>query len=693
VALRAAGRFKPQADRVDRIAVDNPRTRLPRMAGYTIVAGAIYLVGLATTRFLPGNILGILHDLGAAALAVSLLYYVFRLLRWLKARLLWKVRNRIIVSFAFVGVIPLVILLAISSLVTVIILKRLSGFYLELEIEALANTLERAGRSAAINQLQQGGVSVESLRRSAEEGLRSVPPGLRNAVFHIYDRSVATGDAFRWLDTVTVPDFPQPPEAPTIPSWMRDGFSGLTTNGESVNFTSAFDLTGGYRLILQLPLDDRTMDFLHRRTSLELILTHANPRDHPREFQETYASLGQDQEGIAITWVHFFRPVEWESGQSADMWSLGLSVPARTLVEHFFAQDTGSLVLLIGALLVAFVIVQFISLVIGGAIARSITLSIHNIYAAVQGIQRGEFNVRIPVRRPNDQLAQVADSFNEMSASIVHLMEEVSKRERLEKELEIAREVQNQLFPQKLPSIRSLEIAASCTPARQVGGDYYDFLAPGPNRLDIVVGDISGKGISAALLMASLQSTIRSGLGELDGDPDPRRRIVRVVAEVNRQLYRRSSPESYSTLVLTHFDADTLKLCYCNAGHHPPLLFSGGHVSGLTEGGTVVGLFENWDFRVGEAQLRPGDLLVYFTDGVVEAENSQGEQLTTQRLIEIVRRNTFLTADDTLELILEQVFDWSAGVEQADDITLVCLKIVEGWEHGSRAPRARSGLH
>jgi phosphoserine phosphatase RsbU/P len=677
MAARAAGRFKPPADRVDWIAVDKPKTRLPRMAGYTLVASAIYLVGLATTRFLPGNILGILHDVGVAALAISLVYYVIRLFQWLKARLLWNVRNRIIVSFAFVGVIPLVILLVISSLVTVIILKRLSGFYLELEIEALSNSLERAGRSAVIHQLRQGSTRTESLRRCAEEGLRNVPPGLRNAVFHIYERS-STGDAIRWLDTVTDPDSSARREPPTIPSWIRDGFSGITTDGETVVLTFAFDLPQGFLLLLQLPLDERTLEYLHRRTSLELVLTHATPGDHAREFQEAYAMLGRDQEGLAIRWVHFFRPVEWDSGQSTNMWSLGLAVPARILIEHFFAQDTGYLVLLIGALLVVFVVAQVISLVIGGAIVRSITLSIHNIYAAVQSIQRGDFSVRIPVRRGSDQLAQVADSFNEMSTSIVHLMEEVSKRERLEKELEIAREVQNQLFPQKLPSIRCLQIAASCTPARQVSGDYYDFLAHDANRLDVVVGDISGKGISAALLMASLQSTIRSGLGDMDVDSDPRRRIARVVAGVNRQLYRRTSPESYSTLVLTHIDADAMKLAYCNAGHHPPLLFSGGRVTGLTEGGTVVGLFENWDFQAGEVQLRMGDLLVYFTDGVVEAENRDGEQLTTQRLIDVVRSNTFLTADDTLELILEHVFDWSGDIEQADDITLVCLKVVEG---------------
>ena len=204
--------------------------------------------------------------------------------------------------------------------------------------------------------------------------------------------------------------------------------------------------------------------------------------------------------------------------------------------------------------------------------------------------------------------------------------------------------------------VKGLQIAAQCMPARQVSGDYYDFLVHGRSRLDIVVGDISGKGISAALLMASLQSAIRSGLLEWNGDLDPRARMAEVTRNVNRQLYRRSSPESFSTLVLNHFDGDAMKLYYCNAGHHPPLVFSEDDVFGLTAGGTVVGLFENWEFDAGEVSLRPGDLLVYFTDGVVEAVNDEGEQYGTDRLVEVVR-SKLLLVPTVEEVDVELTFD------------------------------------
>ena len=177
-------------------------------------------------------------------------------------------------------------------------------------------------------------------------------------------------------------------------------------------------------------------------------------------------------------------------------------------------------------------------------------------------------------------------------------------------------------------------------------------------------------------MMASIQSSIRI---KLMGPVQPEKqtqRMAEAVAEVNRHAYSRSSPETYSTLILNHFNSKTRRLSYCNAGHHPPLVFSDGEISDLTTGGTVVGLFEHWNYESGEVELLPGDLVVYFTDGVVEAENSAGEQFGTERLIDLIRSDTFLTAHDIQSLILEQVFDWFADQEQADDITVVCLKVL-----------------
>ncbi|MEJ2083831.1 MAG: HAMP domain-containing protein, partial [Acidobacteriota bacterium] len=433
--------------------------------------------------------------------------------RWGKRRLLWKVRNKIIVSFAFVGIIPLIILLIIASTVLIIILKQVSGFYLEHELGVITETLDTAGRTALLDYLRPGDHSVAAARSAAEDGLRGLPFGLRHAAFLIY-RTQHGSEEYRWIDTVVDPDN-SPPLPPPMPAWVRDGYSGFTRDDQKVSFTDVVDLDSRTRLIIQLPFDQRTIDYLKRRTSLEVLLTRA-PRENP-SFQQAYASLGDAQQGFSIHWANPFKPIAWDTGQADELWSIALSVPLRTLLDYFFDQGTGPLIVLLVLLGVLFVAVEFISLVIGVAIARGITQSIHDIYSAVLSIQAGDFSVRIPSRR-KDQLDNVAESLNEMSTSIVQLMGEIAKRESIEKELEIAKEVQIQLFPQQVPALSPLQIAASCSPARQVSGDYYDFLAHGSEHLDIVVGDISGKGISAALLMASLQATIRSGLGELNGD-------------------------------------------------------------------------------------------------------------------------------------------------------------------------------
>ncbi len=654
--------------------MERKRFKLSRLAGYTAGSLAVLLVGAAVNRFLPGSILGILEDLGLAALLVALAIYLHLGLRWARQRLLWTVRNKIIVSFAFVGIFPLILLLLMSSIVLIIIFKRLSGFYLESELSSISEGLEEAGTVAALAHLRNPERSRANLQAELQAGLQAVPFGLKSASIHAF-QGQSEGDPKTFVQRVAPAEVDTSFLPAVLPEWLGDHFSDLTTDGRTLYFTVALDVDARTRLVLLQPLDEPTLDHLRRRTGAEVVVTRANPRSKTDEFQKAYSALGEDQGTWTVNWAHFVQPIRWSDGATDESWSIILAVPLRILLEHFFAKDSGPLTLVVVVLLVSFIVVELVSLVIGIGIARGITRSIHDIYAAVENIRQGNFSFRVTARG-RDQLADMAESFNEMSASIVALMEQVSRREALEKELEIAREVQHQLFPQRLPAVRSLQIAASCLPARQVSGDYYDFLVHDASHLDLVVGDISGKGISAALLMASLQSTIRSGLSQLDGSMTPGSRMAAVVKNVNRQLYRRSSPESFSTLVLSHFDADAMKLYYCNAGHHPPLVFSGDTVTGLTVGGTVVGLFDNWDFDAGEVSLRPGDLIVYFTDGVVEAVNREGEQFGTDRLIELVRSNTFLTAEDIHTLVVDQVFDWSNGTEQADDITVLCLKVV-----------------
>jgi sigma-B regulation protein RsbU (phosphoserine phosphatase) len=251
------------------------------------------------------------------------------------------------------------------------------------------------------------------------------------------------------------------------------------------------------------------------------------------------------------------------------------------------------------------------------------------------------------------------------------ISDEVAQRERLNREVEIAREVQERLFPQKLPAIQGLDYAGYCRPALGVGGDYYDFLALPEGHLGVAIGDVSGKGIAAALMMASLQASLR---GEATRAPE---NLAAAVANVNRLVYEASSSNRYATFFYGQYDPRSRKFDYVNAGHNAPMLFhcSNGKwgVSRLDVGGTVVGLLENYQYQQGSANLAPGDLLIAFTDGISEAMNHAEEEWGEERLNATVEQCTGLEAKDIIQRIFQDADAFVAGAKQHDDMTLVVL--------------------
>jgi phosphoserine phosphatase RsbU/P len=239
---------------------------------------------------------------------------------------------------------------------------------------------------------------------------------------------------------------------------------------------------------------------------------------------------------------------------------------------------------------------------------------------------------------------------------------------RTEQEMQIARQVQSRLLPQQAPSLMTLECAGKCIQTRAVGGDYYDFLDLGTGRLGLVLADISGKGMSAALLMANLQANLRSQYALALED------IPRLLRSVNRLFYKNTETSHYATTFFAVYDDDTRRLRYVNCGHNPPLLVrAGGAVEHLGATATVLGLFEEWDCSVAELQLAAGDVLVIYTDGVSEAADDKEEEFGEERLVEVTRRHQQQSADEILEAVLAEVQGFSRG-EQADDMTLIVAR-------------------
>lgn len=235
-------------------------------------------------------------------------------------------------------------------------------------------------------------------------------------------------------------------------------------------------------------------------------------------------------------------------------------------------------------------------------------------------------------------------------------------------ELEIARQVQARLFPQTLPQLNTLEYFGVCIPARTVGGDYYDFLNLGRDRIALVIGDTCGKGIGAALLMANLQANLRGQSAIALDQPQ------RFLKSVNQLFYENTTESSYATLFFSQYDDQTRTLHYANCGHYPPLLLTKNNtLQQLDSTGTVLGLFQEWDCSMQERQLAPGDVLALYTDGVTESFNDAGEEFGEERLAEALRENRTRPVEECASAVIDEVQRFGSP-EQYDDITLIVAK-------------------
>jgi len=251
---------------------------------------------------------------------------------------------------------------------------------------------------------------------------------------------------------------------------------------------------------------------------------------------------------------------------------------------------------------------------------------------------------------------------------------EVAEREKQKRELEIAHEVQERLFPQEYPPIDGLDYAGACRPALGVGGDYYDFIALPEGRLGIAIGDISGKGIPAALLMATLRAYLRGQTIQDHSD------LTAVMANLNTLVFESSAPNRYATFFYAEFDSASRTLNYVNAGHNPPMVFRGpggarDDVLRLDTGGPVIGLMEECGYRQGRIVLEPGDLLVAYTDGISEAMNATDDEWGEERLMDAARANRTVAARALIDRLMAAADDFVAGARQHDDMTLVIVRV------------------
>jgi len=325
----------------------------------------------------------------------------------------------------------------------------------------------------------------------------------------------------------------------------------------------------------------------------------------------------------------------------------------------------------LGVLAVLFLLLEIAALVTGVVMTRRITSAVDGLYRATQYVQSRDFSHRVKIES-RDQLGVLGESFNLMVGDISNFIEEQKRHQRLENEISIAREVQSQLFPQKLPAIAGVQLEAVCKAARMVSGDYYDFIQLNPTTLAIAVADISGKGISAALLMASLQAALRSLLlapgcvtqstGEL-------------VARLNNHLVRNTGDDRFATFFIAIYDSSTRILRYTNAGHLPAFCICDGAAVSLEEGGMVLGVVEDYVYEEGKHLVPEHAMLVGYSDGLIEPENVYGEEFGIHRLRDAAIRLHNGSPRAVALGLMQAADEWAGTPEQADDMTVIVARM------------------
>jgi sigma-B regulation protein RsbU (phosphoserine phosphatase) len=380
--------------------------------------------------------------------------------------------------------------------------------------------------------------------------------------------------------------------------------------------------------------------------------------------------------------LSFFYPIPielWDSPQKRYSGVLLVNTRLFAVLDIMFGAKSQFFEGLTGIFIgvsILFLLVEMASLVAGVRLSQSITGAVHELYAGTQHVKEGNFAYRIPVKG-DDQLADLSASFNTMTENLGKLLIVAKEKERLQSELEIAREVQAQLFPKAAPANRSLKLSAMCNPARAVSGDYYDYMSVSEGAVAFAIGDVAGKGISAALLMATIQSALRTQLSATNGSRPDHFSTAQMVATLNRQLYANTSPEKYATFYLGLYDESTQALTYTNAGHLPPFLMRSGNFEKLEPNGTVVGAFPSAKYGEQTVRLEPGDILVAYTDGIVEPENTYGEMFGEERFQDVLTKYAQADSAEMMARVMEAVVQWTgSSSELQDDMTLLVARRV-----------------
>lgn len=677
-----------------------------RMARFSVWIAA-YGVALWIVERTVGDVPGLLRQVFWIGALVAVFYYLGRLIGLTKAQMLWPVRRRLVVTYLFIAVVPILLIVILAGLGGYILNGQFAAFLVNQKIHDQLEELAQLNRVVAHDAYQSEDPSAEALINHIES-LFVAQLGAHAEQYPSLEITVRVADRTRSFNLAG-----RPMAKPlTVPAWLdTDEFAGIVADENQIALRAvARGLTpvGQFHLILSQPFSPELLDRVGEGIGPIGVLPppalrggapgpsgegglgfqNGERRTPPpgmiRSKSIQVPTQSNSLDVITVVGASTLTPTLWNGQEREVVTQPGfVFVTSRvmTLTRMLLAtlgRFSRVYVILFVVVAVVFLLIELVALIIGVKLTRSITHTVDKIQVATQRVKAGDFSHRIdlPAR---DQLSALGEAFDSMTASVEGLLRESQEKLRLESELEIAREVQSQLFPQKVPAVAGLELYGVCKPARVVSGDYFDFLRLDENRLGLVLSDICGKGISAALLMASIQSALRAQLynGRSGSKTASANAIspAEVAARLNLQLFENTPQERYATFFYAQYDAARRLLTYTNAGHLPPVLFRRGTIQRLTTGGGVVGLFWPMNYEQADVQLEPGDVLLAFTDGLTEPENIYGEEFGEERLLDVAQRALASPPQVLADEIYRSVSDWTGKPELYDDMTLVVAKV------------------
>jgi sigma-B regulation protein RsbU (phosphoserine phosphatase) len=635
-----------------------------------LAGGTVSAVGLQS---------GLLNFIKYLAILAGI-YLLVRVIGWGRSRLLWSLRNRLIVAYLFMAAVPVLLIITFMVLAGQFLYSQLGAYLLYEDLHRRIEMItDIAQHIAAAHEAVPRGVTQEEMERVLAAQSHAVHDR------ELLGLSIEFSNDANLLRKVAGPG--------------GKSFAGLVQEDGSLSLVSLRELSvpNGARIVrLRVPVNaDLLATIAPDLGAIQLNLTQPYNGGAPSGVIYSTGGAQYETAGRIVARNRTLQPPAFFIDPSVNVVSRledsvfvgrdGTVGKPRPVFAVFSARPTrlngrmfstlGELrdfyLLLFGGFATVFILIWIAAFITGVVLTRQITKAIADLYHATQYVQSGDLTHRVRIER-RDQLGVLAESFNLMTGSISGLIEEQKKRQRLENEISIAREVQNQLFPQKLPVVPGVEMEAICKAARSVSGDYYDFIQLSPTHLAIAVADISGKGISAALLMASLQAALRSQMLAAGSESMS---TAELVSRLNKHLVRNTGDDRFATFFIAVYDSATRTLRYTNAGHLPSFLISRDAALHLDKGGMVLGVDEDCCYEEGAVSVPSDSLLVGYSDGLVEPENVYGEEFGVKRLQQAAVYVQASSPRVVAEALMNAAEEWAGTPEQADDMTVVVARL------------------